>query len=384
MKKFTIFFAICMLLGMVLFLFSCKKNSTGIHRPFSNIHGLTYDEFENIDVQLVDYNTVQVTHTAAAYLWSSDICRIDLGTSENGQFIRWIAYSADHDSIYPLYLIHFDFTVKMSEEKIVQTLALRYIKTDSSFVQVQRQVPLYKYPYATANVFFERSDIAEGLFIWDIAVTNDYFFFRPLGGYRIYAYNFKTHNTEKIVTDPIYLYIDANSHYLFYIDGREPHVYRFNLETRLIDKKLLFVNIKRIDGITADENFIYVAVSGNYSMYIKKYTLDFTLSDSIAIEHVEPYFMAVYDSVLYFKDGEFTWDEHGEQLKRFDLKTRSWLPNVWAPCKRIAGFNAQNEEFYYFDQLKWFVGIVPVYSLIPVQSSGEKTGSRLSMKSSQY
>ncbi len=120
------------LLGILIFVFSCKENMTGVQGPLADIPKLSSIEFENIDVQLVDYNTVRITHKAGADLWSNDVCRIDIGTTEEGQFIRWSSYPADHDSLYPLYLIHFDFTVKMSEEDLVQNLTLRYIKTDSS------------------------------------------------------------------------------------------------------------------------------------------------------------------------------------------------------------------------------------------------------------
>lgn len=365
MKKFAILINTLLMLGIVLLFASCEKNPAEVDEQLIRLPILGAGEYQNIDVQLVGYNTVRVTHKAGPVLRSRDICRIDIGTTVNNQFIRWKTYPSSIDSTSHVYLIHFNFKVKMSRDEIVQILTLRYIKTDSSFVGVETPVPLYKYPYASAQVILKQDDFNIGIF-WNIAVNDDFIFNRPLWvDGCLFTYNLHNHALE-IMTDNTFQYLAANSHYVFYPEMRMNQriiLHRFNLITGKNDlTKVLNSNI--VQGIAADENYVYVLIVRS----LKKYTTNFVLQDSIPLDYEYINFMSIKDSVVYFKDGQYCCDPNGEQLRRFDLTSRTWLPNVWSPAQRTEGFDIYKDGFYYVDLNKEFLGVIYFWDLLPVKS----------------
>ena len=87
--------------------------------------------------------------------------------------------------------------------------------------------------------------------------------------------------------------------------------------------------------------------------------------DSIAYPHEDSYFMAAADSIIYRK--YYLYDPDDIQISRFDLRSRSYLPNVLSPAKELKGMDIYNDTLYYCDFGKDFVGRIPIDDLIPVQ-----------------
>ncbi|NOX89314.1 MAG: hypothetical protein GXO77_09825 [Calditrichaeota bacterium] len=358
--KFTTLIAI--FITLLLFA-SCKKTSTGISTPKDQLPLLNPDEYRNIVLQLIDYDVVKITHQAGLDLSSPSVYQIEVGTKIGNSFRRLAAYPSTTDTSAQTYIIRFDFTVAMDSSKIEQPLTVRYHLNDSTFIDVDTVVALYKYPYESAEVFVDSTKIKWGIY-QDIARTGSKFFFHGWGD-GLFEYDLVTRQTTEIYKYYGGSHIAADSQYVF-CDIDHKQVVRFNLATNTPDLTLSFKNIYSIDGLAIENQSLYVLIAAQ-PFHLKRFTLDGVLQDSIPYPYRGSYFMAIHDSILYSKD-----EYHNNQITRFNLRTGNFLPNILSPARRVEGIKVYRDTLYFCNEWKKFVGVVPIADLIPVQSVEKK------------
>ncbi len=351
-------------ISAIFMISSCQKGTIEPQTPVNNIPFLNSANYGNIILQLVDYDVVEITHQAGFDLQSENIYQIEIGKKHQNTFDLIATFPFFFDKEANLYLIHFKLTVALDKTVITFPLTVRYRSDDHSYIDVDTTLALYKYPYSSARIFGDPSRI--DIFNYpDIARNDSKFFYHNLSFGCFYEYDLMTHQTIQYGIFTGGEHITANSDYVF-CDIDHKNIVRFNLRTKSPD--LTFPDIPNIDnnnGMAIQDSSLFILVysyTGGIS-YLHVTTLDGARIDSIPYPHYN-YFMAVADSILYCKD--YVAYPPGESISRFNLKTKTFLPNVRSPVKWLSGLEIYQDTLYYTDIWKRMVGTVPVADLIPV------------------
>lgn len=347
----------------LLLLASCKDTGTGPATPPDNIPLLSLENYHKIAVQLVDYDVVRITHQSGNDLKSSTVRQITIGSKTGAGFTQLAVFPSTYDSVARTYNIHFDFTVAMDSSKLVQPLTVRYHASDST--DIDTSVALYKYPYASVEIFMDSTLVAPGSY-QDVALNDQSFFFHTWSLDGLHQYNLVTHQSSNPYGYYGGSHISANSDYVF-CDINHHEVVRFNLNSATPDL-MHFGNrtVFLIEGLAVSGQSLTMLIF-NGSQYLLNFTLDGVLMDSIPFPNKTPYFMALHDSVLYCKDEDYALDAHGNQIMRFSLRTRTLLSNARSPSRTIAGMEVVHDTLFFCDPWKKFVGVMPVANLLSVQ-----------------
>jgi hypothetical protein len=97
--------------------------------------------------------------------------------------------------------------------------------------------------------------------------------------------------------------------------------------------------------------------------WLKIMTLDFQPVDSMAYGK-QTYYMTIENDILYsVQVGNLLNPYDPDQITRFDLRRKTFLPNIPSPARSLGGIRFYNGKFYYGDYLKGIVGVLSQYDL---------------------
>ena len=351
-------------MSVMLLFNSCNDSATEPQIPTINLPLLNSNNYKDIILKLVDYDVVQITHKAGLDLQSKNINQIEFGKKEGNTFHEIVTFPLYYDTTTSTYLLRFKFTISLDQTLILSPLTVRYQSNNHTYTDVDTIIELYKYPYSSAEIFADNELIYPDSY-QDIAHNETKFFFHGWNSDGLHEYDLITH--QKTFYNFYYggSHITANSNYVF-CDINHKQVVRFNLNKLIPDLTLpYFKDIIDIDGLAINDSSLLVLVLGKYHDYLKSFNMDGIQVDSIAYPHEDLYFMAAADSIIYRK--YYLYDPDDIQISRFDLRSRSYLPNVLSPAKELKGMDIYNDTLYYCDFWKDFVGRIPIDDLIPVQ-----------------
>jgi hypothetical protein len=337
------------------FLFSaCKKESNPITPP-DNRPILTSADYGKVVLTLFDYDSVRVSHKTGLDLRSPNIVRIGIGIKDSAGYKQSLSAASAYDPSAQAYIIHFDFSLKMDSSKRESPLTVRYYSTDSSHVDVDTTVLLYKYPYGSAEVFLLYSIIPYINPFQDIAVIDSLFFFHPFGPEGLYEHNISNSQTRLLLGYGAGDHIAAESIFVF-CDVDHSHIRRYNRSLNAVDFIFPpFPQPSSLAGLEAYNGFLYVLVS-KPSYHLEKYTFDGSLVDSIPYSRTT-YHMTIHNGIVYSVEND--------HLTRFDLQMKAFLSDVRAPWKWEDGIKAYHDVLYFTNYEKRFVGIMPIADLLP-------------------
>jgi hypothetical protein len=359
MNKTILFFLTALLLG-------CKNNPVAPTPLPDNRPLITTQEYGNLNLNSIDYDVVRITHKAGIILRIPNIIRIGIGTKDDGGFTSLVTSSATYDTTVRDYIFNFDFTIRMDSSKITAPITVRYYTSDFTYSDVDTTVALYQYPYLSAKVFLDTSNIDKDLFhsvIEGISLYGSTFFFHPLND-GLYTYDLTTHHCNLRWNGYIIgLHIAADSNFVF-CDVNHNQIVRYNLTTNTADSTFPALNdVDIISGMAINNHILYVLVFGRSypnPEYLKMFTLDGVLLDSISYPSTKVLFMAVYDSIVYCKDESYNISP----ISRFNLRTKSFLPEVASPAKEVEPITIYNGQLYYSNLYKNFIGVMPIADLV--------------------
>jgi hypothetical protein len=356
-------FSVTLFLAVLILLFSsCKHNPTG---PTDDRPLISSSDYSKVVLKLTNYDVVGITHEEGLDLRSSTVVRIDIGVKTPAGFARQLSSSSTYDAVARAYVIHFQFTVQMDSSKINAPLTIRYVSVDSSYSDIDTTVALYKYPYSSAEIFADSSNLGNNPRNIDgISLSGSTFYFHPLNE-GLFAYDPASLNSTACWTGYYRgSHIAADSDFVF-CDITHQSIARYNLTTNTADIPLPDLgSISFIGGMATYNHSLFVLVYGLYSTYLERFNLDGVLLDSLSYPSSNSYFMAIYDSVIYCKDEASGSQTDAYQISRFDLRTRSFLSNVLAPAREIEPIAIQGNQLYYCNRFKNFVGVMPIADLV--------------------
>jgi hypothetical protein len=267
----------------------------------------------------------------------------------------------------------------MDSSKITAPVTVRYYKSDSTYFDADTMIALYKYPYQSAQVFLDSSQLGIDAFkmiIQGISLSGSNFFFHPLNE-GFYSYDLVAHTCEER-WDGYHIgsHLAADSNYVF-CDVDHQQIVRYNLTTDKADSSVPYLGKVQADiaGMAIVNHLLYVLIT-DWPIYLKKFTLNGVLLDSIPMptnSSYKPFFMAMHDSVVYSKEEISSGSPRGGQISRFDLRTKSFLSNVASPAKEIEPITISGDLLYYNNFYKNFIGVMPVADLVPVQSIAKQS-----------
>jgi hypothetical protein len=274
-----------------------------------------------------------------------------------------LSTASTFDPSVQAYAVHYEFSAKLDSSKMVAPLTVRYYLADSTYTDVDTTVNLYKYPYHSAEVFVTTSILLGQDNFFDIARTDSFLYFSPLGDYGVYEYRLSTHQTRLLVNFTEGGHTCAESSSVFFEVERDG-IYRYDLLSNTYSQLLQATFPGIVTGLDVFNGNLYVNFAISISP-LRVFTFDGTLVDSIAY-HPEGRFLAINDSIVYSVVNPSQFGGRFE-LSRFDLRTRAFRSHVLSPAKWPGGIKTYANQLYYVDYNKRFVGVVPVSDLTLAQ-----------------
>jgi hypothetical protein len=362
-KSFPATAALCLIL---LFVVSCHEDSTGPSANGTESHPvLIADNYRNLVLKLRDYNVLQISHVAGLDLQSNSIQAIGIGMKDSNGYEQLRHVPSSYDSAARNYGIHFDFVVRMPQRLTQVTTTVRYYFGRTSFVDVDTTFQLYAYPYALARVFLE-NPIPYGT-VQDFSRVGDRLYVHPGGAAGLFEYDLASGKVKMLFSYGSGDHIAADSSFVFCELGRV--IARFNIKQSAVDTQ--FTVSRTITGLATYGGALYVRLEDATARipYVKVMSYEGATLDSIPYPKTMGYYMTIADSILYSTEMR---TPPTDEISRFDLRTRSFLPNVASPAQDCEGIDIFGQEFYYGDYQKDFIGVVPLGALTEVGFLGKR------------
>ena len=313
---------------------------------------LAIRDYSKVGLTMSDFDTVRASHRLGCDLETPGIVRIGFGTKGSTGYAESLAVPTCYDPNTDTRFVHFDFSVHLHPSRAIMPFTIRYYLIDSTYVDVDKTVSAYKYPYSSAEIVLSFPSLEpplNGLDAQDIDRVNHSVFFHPFGGLGLYEYSMTTRRIRELLMYGGGDFIAADSDYVF-CDVYHSQIRRFNLSSNTVDLVFpaTFTNIIR--GMDEYNGLLYVM--DDFSA-LKVFSREGALVDSI---DYSGYFITIVDSVIYSS-------ELYRFLGRFDMRTRRNLRHVLAPTYQINGIKEHNGMLYYSDFEKQMIGRVPIGDL---------------------
>ncbi len=336
---------------MLVCLISCDTGIAPLHQLYPTISTSDYDD---VDVQFVTFDRVRVTHKNGSDLKSSEIVEIALGKKDSSGFHELFS-TGSYDPQSKIAYFHFDFSPILDSTAIETPLTIRYSLHDSSIIDYDFVVRQYQFPYKNTQVLITDSVMGGYSYFQDIARIGNKFYFHELGAGGLREYDLTTQTTKTLLQYPGGDHIAADSIFVFCDIGHHS-VARYNLLTKSIDLWLPPFPEGSLAGLDTYDKLLYVLVRVPTTS-LKTYTYDGVQLDSIALPS-PGYYMTISNNILYSVQGG-----PSDQLGRFDLQTRTVLPNLKAPARHNDGIKAYQGLLYFCNYEKKLVGYVALSDL---------------------
>jgi hypothetical protein len=354
---YTSFFTVVTVCALVGSFVSCKKNPASPVIPTDDRPLISASDYGKIRLNMVGYDLVEITHQFGLQLRSSTVRAIAIGSKDNAGFQQYSFVPDTFDSQANSFIIRFDFKVLMDRSQTIAPLTIRYYSSDSSYVDVDTSVALYKYPFANAQIVADSSVAIHSQPFQDVARLGSVLYFHPIGPLGLYAVDLNTRSVSDLFDYGSGDHIAADSQYVFCDDDMNGFdIDRYNIIKGSVDLTFHF-NFNR--GMATYNGFLY-AVDGTSHQLIR-FTLALVPLDSIEYP-TNSYYLAIHDSIAYGVDETTVTDS--SSISRFDLRTRQFLPSIHAPAFSCNGIKFFGDTLYFCDYWKRTVGAVLLSDLI--------------------
>jgi hypothetical protein len=346
---------------------ACKKENPVL--PPDNRPILTSADYGRVVLTLTDYDVVRITHQLGPDLRSPDVVGIGIGTKDSATYRPLLSVGTTYDPASQVYSISYDFTVRLDSSEIQPRLTIRYHFANLTYADADTTVLLYKYPYQSAEIFVTNSIMADtGSMFLDIdRVGRKLFFLEGFGaGFgSLGEYDLDAQLTRRLGVYPRGGTIAADSVFVFFSSNSvlspagQHQIQRYNTVTDSVDIGFPLLPTLFIRGMATCERRLYASLDGQR---LQVFTFDGTIVDTV-LHARTTFYMTIADSIIYSVDPSSSVN----QISRFDLRTGGFLPNLAAPAKFLEGIRVHDNQLYFCDRFRNFVGVVPLSELRPAQ-----------------
>ena len=309
-------------------------------------------DFSKVNIQLTDYDQVQVTHQLGTDLYSNELIAVSVGLKDSANYSELARAPSTFDTQAGVYRVQFTFTVKMDPSLIATPLTIRYHLGDSSLIDVDTTVALYSYPYPSTQILFTKAEVGTPGFFQDLDRIGDKFFFHPTGPEGLYEYTLSSKQLRHLFLGSGN-HIAADSHFVFYEWGAL--LIRYNLLADSIDL-MSYVLSSMSSGLDTRNGYLYL-LAGAPPTSFRRYSYDGVYIDSIAFSE-NVYYLAIDNDIAYM-----TVSGTPNRLMRYNLQTKTFLSDVMGPAYNLMGIKIYQGVMYYSDFNKRLVGYISVSDL---------------------
>ena len=356
MKVLSTFLLVSLVVSLCV-ISSCGREFTAPSAPDGRPNHLASTDLGEVTVEFTGIDQIRVTHKSGTDFSHAMVSAVGLGT-RTPEYQELALARGVYDPGTGLTHIVFDLSAQLDSRRTSTPITVRYYLTAGAYMDVEQDVSQLWTPYGQAAILMRpASPIPSGYHPQDIDRVGSTLFFHPAGALGTYAYDIPTAKTSRVALYPGGDCIAAESSFVFC--DMASQIVRLNSTTGASEKVLAVCppgspDASRVNGMDVYNGRLYVLHMG----WLKTMNLDLVVLDSIAYSR-ETIRMTIEDDILY----SVQWESDPDEITRFDLRTRQFLPNIPSPARELGGIRAYKGKFYYGDYQKGFVGALPIYNV---------------------
>ena len=360
MRTLLKIFTQMMIIGLMC---SCKPDypdaldtSVPIHRPLSS---------DAIRVELVDFELLRVSSDSGMEFTGHPVDQVKMLSNDSlGQHTLADVKPTVISSSQTMRMI-FSFDVRLPVSPLEPHLVVLLLGNGVSVAAKETTIALYKYPYREARLVATRSQITTAPFagsFQDIWLDKDKLYYHLIGPHGIGVLDLKTRISKELVDAGGGDHLAGGNGFLFFDFGHS-NLLRYNLDLNKIDwnvdkfHEVPYMGYSGFAGLEVIGNVLYAFTYEHSGHSLKTFSMDGTLLDSIPYSGIH-YHMTIHDGIVYSTGG---WAP--PRFSRFDLATKTFLPEVLAPSGDFEGFKIIGDSLYWSDYGMKMVGVIPFSAL---------------------
>ncbi|NHZ85535.1 MAG: hypothetical protein GWP19_06610 [Planctomycetia bacterium] len=346
---------------IVIFLFSCNKTTGPIIPDITT----TEADLSNFHTIIADYDSVVFKNNAELLLKNKDVKEIVLINKTSEIFEDLKIIKPTYTKIGNKYRLEFEIPTLVDGKTYIKYYALKFNMVDDSYIEIDKTVNFYKYPYENAQIFLHSEEVESFAGkVQDISIKQSVLYFYTGGGGNPGEYNFLSKDVRFFPSSGGD-FITANDSFAYYHNG--PHgIYRYNFVQHSVDIQILispdFPGINKwysVYGLATYQENLYAIIheaNSEEDFFLAKFDKDLNFLDSTSMSSTFSIFLAINNGIAYsyiILDGNY-------KLQRFDTNTNILLNLLPAPTLYPTGMDIFNEQFYYSDWNRLAIFSIPL------------------------
>ncbi|MEJ2637663.1 MAG: hypothetical protein P8184_20540 [Calditrichia bacterium] len=364
MKKIPFIIWIC---SFFLLLVSCSEdknvlNPSGSSGSPDSQSALYYQLKQSIDISMMNYDSLTIHEKDGFAVKENSITTIQFGDRTSGVFKPEQELTPVYLPSGSGYLMQYLFPVKIFDVFLrAKNFTMRFLLSDSGYIDVDTLALLYKYPYQSTQIFLK---LPENI---PYAVTG----FKKLGsniyfagyGAGLIKYNLISKELRQWKNYSAYNLVTGNASFLFLADyegGIQKHtrILRFNISADSADVLYEISSTDQffIGGIECSNDSLFVLVDQfNLQDYLAILDVDGRLLEKIDLDRDAAYSQCFkYDHFLYFSEYYYS-----SNFLKYDLNTHTFSDGKLMPSRYISGMQAAGDTLLFLDDYREILATIP-------------------------
>ncbi len=337
--------------------FSCTEKLTG---PAPMHTSLQESLKELINIRLEDYDSLMVENSPDATIKEMLIDSIQIGRKITGSFVPDNSQAPVYVKSGNEYSIHFSFPVNVYENFVrVYHFTTRWWLRDTTFIDIDTLVSMYKFPYADTEIFARLYDIT-GQDIYNFVVLDSAVYFTSSAG-GISVFNPKSCDLLILPGSIGGRYLAGNKDYLF-TGGWPGSVRRYNFSVDSSDAEWsLFDPDKNFfSGMACDSIYVFVSYysneDGNQHLLILDFNGETIQNISFSYGNGPYNYFDFFCNALYYHNYRI--------FKKLDLSSLTESDGKPVPSLTVSQIRFHSNKLYFLDPERQFIGVLPVEEIL--------------------
>ena len=347
------------LITPILFSLSCLQNPVS-----DDIISFSGD----VRFAMVDYDQVQISSIGLVQVSGPTIDEVTAYAKGDGRTSFLGSVKPTYNFSSGTASVSFAFSVKLDSSFRDIHLVAEFVARGTPILLWDTVMATYKFPYSGASIVVTLDEINEIRgFFQDIVPAGNILYYHLTGPHGATELNLQTKLKHDLFTELGGDYLTQLDHSI-YFDPSHTSIARFDLDLNKVSHTRYF-NGLWVYGMDASDGFLYARIkpipTGQGWFY--KFLPDLTPVDSFQFEW-DAYFFAIRDGIFHA-----TRFSKPARIARFDLNTKTFLPDLVAPTQSMYGIKFFGQGLYYCDTYRHMIGVVPFSEL--KLATGSITGS---------
>lgn len=300
---------------------------------------------------MMNYDSLTIHEKDGFAVKENSIAKIQFGDKTSGVFKPEQELTPVYLPSGSGYLMQYLFPVKIFDEPLrAKYFTMRFLMSDSGYIDVDTLALLYKYPYQSTQIFLK---LPENIpyYITDFRKLGNDIYFAGYGDGLI-RYNLLNKKLRQWKNYSAYNLVTGNASYLFLADqegGIRKHsrILRFNISADSADVLYEISSTDQflISGIECSNDSLFVLVNQtNLQDYLAIFDLDGQLLEKIDLDRNLWYSQCFkYDHFLYVSEFYYS------NLLKYDLNTHAFSDGKPIPGRFVSRMQVAGDTLFFMD-----------------------------------